>query len=67
MTSDPEGDTFCDTLEQMEPEKVMQEALEALPPLPCTAPPAWGPHKTHRDTLLLLSGLRVTAGAGPCH
>lgn len=55
MTSDSEGDMFCDTLEQVEPEKVMEDALEALPSLPClccTAPPAWEPHKTYRDTLL---------------
>lgn len=65
VTSDPEGDTFCDTLEQMEPEKVMEEALKALPSLPClcyTTPPAWEPHKTYRDTLLHLSGLCVTPG-----
>lgn len=53
--NDSEGDMFCDTLEQVEPEKVMEDALEALPSLPClccTAPPAWEPHKTYRDTLL---------------
>lgn len=36
VMSDSEGDTFCDTLEQMEPEKVTEEVLEALPSLPCT-------------------------------
>lgn len=58
VTSDSEGDMFCDTLEQMEPEKVTEEALEALPSLPClhcTAPPALEPHRTYRDTLLHIS------------
>lgn len=68
VTSDSEGDMFCDTLEQMEPEKVTEEALEALPSLPClhcTAPPALEPHRTYRDTLLHISVSLLEPG--PCH
>lgn len=67
VMSDSEGDTFCDTLEQMEPEKVTEEALEALPSLPCTDISARhrqpGSLTKPAGTPLHLSVLRVTAGA----
>lgn len=65
--SDSEGDTFCDTLEQMEPEKVTEEALEAFPSLPRTDISAQhrqpGSLTKPAGTPLHLSVLRVTAGA----